>query len=170
MENTIVKTLIHEGQVRFYFVDNTQLLRKIFELNKEISDTLKLLLGKTVSTMSILSGTLKGNQRVSLQMTLSDSAHKVFAETEANENVRVYLNEALLKSPGLETQSMEDLIGPLGMIRIIKGSDMSQFTSIKETRRCGKMPNSSTQKIPATICSTRWMVNFTVILMQLKTE
>ena len=113
MENTIVKTLIHEGQVRFYFVDNTQLLRKIFELNKEISDTLKLLLGRTVSAMSILSGTLKGNQRMSLQMTLSDSAHKVFAETEANGNVRAYLNEALLKSPGLETKSMEDLIGPL---------------------------------------------------------
>lgn len=132
MENSIVKTLIHEEQVRLYFVDNTRLLQEIFALNKELPASLKLLLGKTVSVMSILSGTLKGNQRMSLQITLSNPKYKIFAEAEANGNTRGYLNEGLLTAPGLAEQSMEDLIGPTGMIRVIKGSDMSQFTSITD--------------------------------------
>ncbi|MFD3221778.1 Hsp33 family molecular chaperone HslO [Staphylococcus saprophyticus] len=137
MKNSIAKTLTHGEQVRFYFVDNTQLLQEIFELNNKIPLSLKLLLGKTVSVMSILSGTLKGNQRMSLQITLSNPKYKIFAEAEANGNVRGYLNERLLTAPGLEEQSMEDLIGSTAMISVIKGSDMSQFTSITD------MPNQN---------------------------
>ncbi|MCG7332288.1 Hsp33 family molecular chaperone HslO [Salinicoccus roseus] len=137
MKNSIAKTLTHGEQVRFYFVDNTQLLHEIFELNNKIPLSLKLLLGKTVSVMSILSGTLKGNQRMSLQITLSNPKYKIFAEAEANGNVRGYLNESLLTAPGLEEQSMEDLIGSTAMISVIKGSDMSQFTSITD------MPNQN---------------------------
>lgn len=137
MKNSITKTLTHGEQVRFYFVDNTQLLQEIFELNNKIPLSLKLLLGKTVSVMSILSGTLKGNQRMSLQITLSNPKYKIFAEAEANGNVRGYLNERLLTAPGLEEQSMEDLIGSTAMISVIKGSDMSQFTSITD------MPNQN---------------------------
>ncbi|WP_203334429.1 Hsp33 family molecular chaperone HslO, partial [Planococcus beigongshangi] len=92
MQNAIVKALINEEQIRLYFIDNTQLLRDIFALNQELPESLKLMLGKTVSAMSILSGTLKGNQRMSLQITLSNPLHKIFAETEANGNVRGYLN------------------------------------------------------------------------------
>ncbi|QDR66039.1 Hsp33 family molecular chaperone HslO (plasmid) [Mammaliicoccus sciuri] len=137
LKNSIAKTLTHGEQVRFYFVDNTQLLQEIFELNNKIPLSLKLLLGKTVSVMSILSGTLKGNQRMSLQITLSNPKYKIFAEAEANGNVRGYLNERLLTAPGLEEQSMEDLIGSTAMISVIKGSDMSQFTSITD------MPNQN---------------------------
>lgn len=135
MQNAIVKALINEEQIRLYFMDNTQLLRDIFALNQELPESLKLMLGKTVSAMSILSGTLKGNQRMSLQITLSNPLHKIFAEAEANGNVRGYLNEDLLRSSNTEEKSMQDLIGPSGMIRVIKGSEMNQFTSITD------MPN-----------------------------
>lgn len=137
MQNAIVKALINEEQIRLYFMDNTQLLRDIFALNQELPRPLKLLLGKTISAMSILSGTLKGNQRMSLQITLSNSHHKIFAEAEANGNVRAYLNEELLRSSEIEEKSMQDLIGPTGMIRVIKGSEMNQFTSITD------MPNQN---------------------------
>lgn len=137
MQNTIAKALIYEEQIRLYFIDNTQLLRDIFAFNQELPESLKLLLGQTVSAMSILSGTLKGNQRMSLQITLSNPRHKIFAEAEANGNVRGYLNEGLLKSLEIETKPMQDLIGPTGMIRIIKGSEMNQFTSITD------MPNQN---------------------------
>ena len=137
MENTIVKALIYEEQIRLYFIDNTQLLRDIFALNQELSESLKLMLGKTVSAMSILSGTLKGNQRMSLQITLSNPHQKIFAEAEANGNVRGYLNEGLLRAAQIEEKSMQDLIGPTGIIRIIKGSEMNQFTSITD------MPNQN---------------------------
>lgn len=137
LKNMIVKALIYGEQVRFYFIDNTQLLREVYELNEGLSPSLKLLLGEAVSVMSILPGTLKGNQRMSLQVTLSNPVYKIFAEAEANGNVRGYLNEALLSAPDLEERSMKELIGLNGMIRIIKGSDMSQFTSITD------MPNQN---------------------------
>ncbi len=135
VQNAIVKALINEEQIRLYFIDNSQLLRDIYALNQELPKPLKLLLGKTISAMSILSGTLKGNQRMSLQVTLSNTRHKIFAEAEANGNVRGYLNEELLRSSNIEEKSMQDLIGPSGMIRVIKGSEMNQFTSITD------MPN-----------------------------
>lgn len=137
MQNTIAKALIYEEQVRIYFIDNTQLLRDIFSVNQELPESLKLMLGETVSAMSILSGTLKGNQRMSLQITLSNSRHKIFAEAEANGNIRGYLNDGLLKAAETEGKSVQDLIGTIGMIRIIKGSDMNQFTSITD------MPNQN---------------------------
>lgn len=123
MQNTLVKALIYEEQIRLYFIDNTQLLRNIFVLNQELPEPLKLMLGKTVSAMSILSGTLKGNQRMSLQVTLSNPRYKIFAEAEANGNVRGYLNGELLRSSEIEEKSIQDLIGPSGMIRVIKGSE-----------------------------------------------
>lgn len=72
---------------------------------------------------------------MSLQITLSNPLHKIFAEAEANGNVRGYLNKELLRSSDTEEKSMQDLIGPSGMIRVIKGSEMNQFTSITD------MPN-----------------------------
>ncbi|MFD1862939.1 Hsp33 family molecular chaperone HslO [Planococcus chinensis] len=137
MQDTITKALIYEAQIRLYLIDNTQLLQNIFALNQELPRSHKLLLGKTISAMSILSGTLKGNQRMSLQVTLSNPRHKIFAEAEANGNVRGYLNGELLRSSEIAEKSMQDLIGPSGMIRVIKGSEMNQFTSITD------MPNQN---------------------------
>lgn len=42
MENTIVKTLIYDKQVRLFFVDNTKLINEILSLNKEINKMLKI--------------------------------------------------------------------------------------------------------------------------------
>lgn len=134
MENTIVKTLIYDKQVRLFFVDNTKLINEILRLNKETNQILKHTLGKTISVVSLISGTLKGDQRISLQMTMSDPKYKVFADADANGNVRGYLNGELLKAPYdyINKISIDRLIGHKGIIRVIKGSGLNQFTGITD--------------------------------------
>ncbi|KIL53561.1 hypothetical protein KP77_05370 [Jeotgalibacillus alimentarius] len=129
MSNQINKTLVFDGQVRLYFVNNTELVQELFELHENTPLPLKLMLGKTVSAMSILSGSLKGQERMNLQITMSQPAYQLFAETEANGNVSGYLNEGLLKAEVYENAFMKDVIGPNGRIRVIKGTGMNQFTS-----------------------------------------
>ncbi|GAY78240.1 Hsp33 family molecular chaperone HslO [Niallia sp. Sow4_A1] len=134
MQNVIVKTLIFDKQVRLFFVDNTKLINTIFNLNKEMNKLQMLLLGKTISAVSLMSGTLKGDQRVSLQITMSDPKYKVFADADARGNVRGYLNEGLQNaSPEfISNVSLNQLIGEKGSIRVIKGSAMNQFTGITD--------------------------------------
>ncbi|MBP1968354.1 molecular chaperone Hsp33 [Virgibacillus natechei] len=134
MENKIVKTLIYDKQVRLYFVDNTKLINEILSQSKVTNRLLKLILGKSVSVVSLISGTLKGDQRISLQMTMSDPKYKVFADVDAKGNVRGYLNEELLKTSfdDINNVSLEYFIGHKGTIRVIKGSEMNQFTGITD--------------------------------------
>ncbi|MGE8206882.1 Hsp33 family molecular chaperone HslO [Heyndrickxia sp. NPDC080065] len=134
MKNTIVKTLIYDKQVRLFFVDNTIIINDILRLNKETNKTLKLTLGKTISVVSLISGTLKGDQRISLHMTMSDPKYKIFADADAKGNVRGYLNGELLKAPYdyINKISLERLIGNKGTIRVIKGSAINQFTGITD--------------------------------------
>lgn len=133
MQNNLVKTLIYDRQVRLLFVDNTQLINKIIEPNQETNKMLKLSLGKTVSAVSLMSGTLKGDQRISIQITMSDPKYKVFADADAKGNVRGYLNKELLNAHDeLHHVSIDQLIGNKDSIRVIKGSDMNQFTGITD--------------------------------------
>ncbi|WP_449539717.1 Hsp33 family molecular chaperone HslO [Ferdinandcohnia sp. Marseille-Q9671] len=134
MENTIVKTLIYDKQIRLYFVDNTKLINEILRMNNETSPILKNIVGKTISVASVLSGTLKGDQRMSLQLTMGDPTFKVFADTDARGNVRGYLNGDLRNTSKeyLNHVSLDRLIGNKGTIRVIKGSAMNQFTGITD--------------------------------------
>lgn len=134
MENTIVKALICDKQVRLLLVDNTKLINEILELNKKTNKSLRLVLGKTISIVSTLSGTLKEDQRISLQMTMSDPKYKVFADVDGNGNIRGHLNRGLLEVPydDIENVSLDRLIGQKGTIRVIKGSRMNQFTGITD--------------------------------------
>src|SRR5690625_613881 len=134
MQNFIVKALIYDNQVRLFFVDNTKLINTIYNLNQETNKMLKCLLGKTVSAVSLMSGTLKEEQRISLQITMSDPKYKVFADADAKGNVRGYLNEGLqnASSAFMNNVSLGQLIGSKGSIRVIKGAALSQFTGITD--------------------------------------
>ncbi|MFS0615701.1 Hsp33 family molecular chaperone HslO [Lederbergia ruris] len=134
MENTIVKTLIYDKQVRLFFVDNTKLINEILRINKGTNKVLKHALGKTISVVSLISGTLKGDQRISLQMAMSNPKYKVFADADAKGNVRGCLNGELLKISNDPNNkiSLDRLIGNKGTIRVIKGSAMNQFTGITD--------------------------------------
>ena len=134
MKNTIVKTLVYDKQVRLFFVDNTKLINDIFNQNNITDKVRKLIMGKAISIVSLISGTLKGDQRISFQITMSNPKHKVFADADANGNVRGFLSDELLSDPlnCSNNVSIKDLIDNNGNIRVIKGSAMNQFTGITD--------------------------------------
>jgi molecular chaperone Hsp33 len=114
MDNYIIKTLAYNKQVRILFVDNTVMIREICnQLN--MNKLLKTALGTTVSIASLISGILKGNQRISLKINASNRNYKIFADVDSTGNVRGYINDELLNASldyanGL---SIEQLIGTI---------------------------------------------------------
>src|SRR5690625_2027206 len=132
MKNTIVKTLIYDKQVRLFFIDNTKLIDDIFNQNKKIDKVHKLLLGKAVSAVSLISGTLKGDLRISIQISMSHPKYKIFVDADAKGNVRGFLSDELLNASLDDRSNVSELIGHKGNIRVIKGSAMNQFTGITD--------------------------------------
>lgn len=134
MKNTVMKTLIFNKQVRFYYIDNTSLISQIIDRKKPISGVLRQALGTTVSIVSLLSATLKESHRISLQLSMSNREHKLYADTDAQGHVRGYLNKALqeLNQEALASTPLETLIGPKAAIRLIHGTPMHSYTGITD--------------------------------------
>lgn len=134
MDNYIIKTLAYKKQARILFVDNTKMIKEICG-HKNINKLLKTSLGKTVSVASLISGTLKGNQRVSIKVNASNRKYKIFADADSFGNVRGYINDELLSAPldcG-DNLSIEGLIGDRGCIQVLKDLGMnSMFTGITD--------------------------------------
>jgi len=134
MENYIIKTLAYNKQVRVIFVDNTNLVKEI--CNKDnMNKLLKSTLGKTVSIVCLMSGIVKGQQRISLKVNTSHPKCKIFADADSMGNVRGFLSDQLLNSPlnGTEHVAIEQLIGNKGYIQVIKDLGMNSiFTGITD--------------------------------------
>jgi molecular chaperone Hsp33 len=134
MNNWIIKTLAYNKQVRILFMDNTNMIKEIFK-GKTMNKLLKSSLGKTVSIASLMSGVLKGNQRVSLKINTSNPDFKIFADADSNGNVRGYLSDAWLDASfdDMHNLTMEQLIGNKGSIRVISDLGMNNiFTGITD--------------------------------------
>ncbi|WP_174613690.1 Hsp33 family molecular chaperone HslO [Virgibacillus ihumii] len=132
MRNKIIKALVFDKQVRLFILDNTALIDEIISLNRQNHRLLNLALGKTISGISLLSATMKGEQRLSAIITMSNPKYRIFADTDAHGNIRGYASQSLLKAKGMKDVSFKDLIGHEASIRMIKGSDMNQFTGITD--------------------------------------
>ncbi|WP_152655638.1 Hsp33 family molecular chaperone HslO [Oceanobacillus sp. CFH 90083] len=134
MTNKIIKTLVLDNSVRLYFTDNTKVLQEIMNVSKIKDETCYLALAKAVSVISLLSVTLKANQRISAVITLTNKKYKIHADTDAAGNVRGYANQALLKEYQHRhaNASLQELIGTKASIRLMKGFDMNQFTGITD--------------------------------------
>lgn len=124
MDSRIVKTLVFNKQVRLFFVNNTKLIQDILGMHKYKNHLLEMVLGKTVSAVSLLSGTLKGEQRLSVTISMSNPKYRVFADTDASGNVRRYLNRSFLSAKDIDHNSLKALIGDKASIRVIKGSNI----------------------------------------------
>jgi molecular chaperone Hsp33 len=134
MNNYIIKTLAYNKQTRILFVENTDIIREICN-RKDISKLLKITLGKTISIASLISGTLKGNQRIRLKVNASNRDYKAFADVDSMGNIRGYLSDELLKISLDQTDSLslEQLIGTKGYIQVMKDLGMNSiFTGITE--------------------------------------
>ncbi|WML42791.1 Hsp33 family molecular chaperone HslO [Neobacillus sp. PS3-40] len=130
MKNYVLKTLAYNKQVRIFFLENTDMIKEICN-HGNISKSLKTALGKTVSIATLLSGTLKGNQRVSIKINASNRNYKLFADVDSMGNIRGYINDALLNTPldNKNKLSVEELIGDKGYIQVLKDLGMhSIFT------------------------------------------
>ncbi len=134
MKNYILKTLAYNKQVRIFFMENTHMIKEICN-DKNMSKSLKTALGKTLSIAALMSGTLKGNQRLSIKINASNSQYKIFADSDSAGNVRGYINDALLNAPldTISNLSIEDLIGEKGYIQVLKDLGMhSIFTGVTD--------------------------------------
>lgn len=134
MNNYILKTLAYNKQVRIFFLEGTDMIKEICN-HKNISKTLKDALGKTVAIATLISATLKGNQRVSIKVSGSNRKHKIFADADSMGNIRGYISDELLNVPmdNVDDLSIEDLIGQKGCIQVLKDLGMhSIFTGITD--------------------------------------
>ncbi|MDD7795509.1 Hsp33 family molecular chaperone HslO [Clostridium sp. 'White wine YQ'] len=132
MNNYIIKTLAYNKQVRILWIDNTDMIKEICD-NKNMNKLLKNILGKTVSIAGLISGTLKGNQRVSIKISASERKYKIFTDVDSMGNVRGYINDELLNVPLNEINklSIEEIIGDKGCIQVLKDLGMNSiFTGI----------------------------------------
>lgn len=134
MNNYILKTLAYNKQVRIFFLESTDMIKEICN-HKNISKTLKDALGKTVAIATLISATLKGNQRVSIKVSGSNRKHKIFADADSMGNIRGYINDELLNAPidNIDDLSIEEVIGHRGCIQVLKDLGMhSIFTGITD--------------------------------------
>jgi molecular chaperone Hsp33 len=134
MSNYILKTLAYNKQVRIFFMENTDMVKEICNY-KNISKSLKTALGETVSIATLMSGTLKGNQRVSIKINTSNRRYKIFADADSMGNIRGYINDTLLNAPldTINNLTVEELIGDKGYIQVLKDLGMhSIFTGVTD--------------------------------------
>jgi molecular chaperone Hsp33 len=134
MKNYIIKALAYKKQVRILFLENTEMINEICD-HKNINKLLKTALGRTVSVASLISGILKGNQRVSLKVSATDRNFKILADADSMGNVRGYINDELLNAASncTDNLSIEQLIGEKGCIQVLKDLGMnSLFTGVTD--------------------------------------
>jgi molecular chaperone Hsp33 len=130
MKNRIIKTLIFNKQLRLYLINNTELIEEILQIKEQSNIIINTALANSVTIATLLSATLKGNQRLSTTLTMSNPKYKIHTDADAHGNIRGYANNYLLSQGQYKT--IKQLIGLKGAIRMIKGVDMNQFTGITD--------------------------------------
>jgi molecular chaperone Hsp33 len=134
MENYLIKTLAYNKQARILFVENTDLIGTVCN-HDSMNKLLKTALGTTVSVASMLTGILKGNQRISLKVKASNHHYKILADVDSTGNIRGYISDELLNAPSndLNNVSIEQLIGNRGCMQVTKDIGMDNvFTGITD--------------------------------------
>jgi len=128
MENYLIKTLAYDKQARIFFLENTKATKENCD-HKNINKLLKTALAKTVSIAGLISGTLKGNQRISIKIIESSQKYKIFADADSEGNVRGYFNDALMNAhiDYSDNFTIEQLIGKEGYIQVIKDLGMDRM-------------------------------------------
>jgi molecular chaperone Hsp33 len=133
--NYLVKALAYDKQVRLIFAENTELVRKVCRNPKIASKLLRTALGTTVSAASLLAGTLKDGQRLSLKIKTSRPGCQMFADVDAFGNVSGYASDGLLEelSGAPDGLCLEELIGGRGCLQVVKDIGMYRhFTGITD--------------------------------------
>jgi molecular chaperone Hsp33 len=135
LENYLIKALAFDNKVRVFLVENTELLKAICDKPEVKSRLLKTVLGTTVSAASLLTGTLKDRQRLSMKVRATHPDCKIFADVDACGNIRGYLSESVLHAPfeQWEGLTLSQWIGSKGCLQVVKDVGMHHtFTGITD--------------------------------------
>lgn len=127
-ENLLIKTLACRRQARIFFVNNADLLNTICRRPAVRSRRVRHAFALTVSAASLLSGTLKDHQRLSLKVKASRPGCAWYADVDALGNVRGHLGEGWLNAApeDLDRLSVPQLIGDRGFIQMVKDVGMNR--------------------------------------------
>lgn len=135
MKNYLIRSLAYHKQARLFFVENTDLIRAICSQPGVRGRRLKTVLGTVVSCASLITGTLKCQQRISLKVQAGQPGLRIFADGDARGNIRGYLSEEWLTVPfdRFERESLASLFGGKGYVQVIKDVGMNHvFTGITD--------------------------------------
>lgn len=133
--NYLMKGLAFENKVRVFLVENTELLKAICHKPEIRGRFLKTVLGTTVTAAGLLTGTLKGSQRLSMKVQASHHDRKIFADADAYGNIRGYLSESVLQAPceQWEGLTVSQWVGSKGRLQVVKDDGMHHaFTGITD--------------------------------------
>lgn len=130
MENPLIKAMAFDGNALVLFVNSTELLGTVCHRPSIRSRRLRHALGLTVTAASLLAGTLKDPQRLSLSVKLSQPGCTLRADADWRGHVRGCASDELLNMPAerLDSQTIPQLVGDRGVLRIVK--DVGLFRSV----------------------------------------
>jgi molecular chaperone Hsp33 len=128
MNNYITKILALNKQARILFAENTDLIHEVCS-NQNTNKLLKTLLARTVSCASLLTGLLKDNHRISLKVSASKRDYRVYADVDAEGNVRRFISDDLLNAFNEETNpfTIDQIIGDRGCIQVTNDIGMNSI-------------------------------------------
>ncbi len=132
--NHLVKALAYHNKARIFYIENTELVGSACS-RLPLHPLPRMALSRTISAASLLTGTLKDNQRLSMKIITSTKDYKIFADADSWGNVRGYVSDELLSAPPeyLCHTSIEQLIGSRGCIQMTKDIGMNTaFTGITD--------------------------------------
>jgi molecular chaperone Hsp33 len=130
MDNLLIKTMAFEKNALILFVNNADLLRNICRRPSLKSKQLRHALGLAVSAASLLAGTLKDRQRISIKIKLSCPAGTLYADADWQGHVRGAVSDELLQTSAelLDGMTIPQLVGDRGVIHIVK--DVGMFRHV----------------------------------------
>ncbi|BAD41170.1 Hsp33 family molecular chaperone HslO [Symbiobacterium thermophilum] len=126
MENYIIKSLGFHRNVRILFAETTGIARAVCRQGQVDGAALRKALATTVTAAGLLCGTLKDRQRLTLKVGTSRPGCRIFAEVDADGNVRGYLSDEWRSVPAEEAAGapLQRLIGDRGQLQVIRDLGM----------------------------------------------
>ncbi|RKN84992.1 Hsp33 family molecular chaperone HslO [Paenibacillus ginsengarvi] len=128
MQSTITKFLSDDKQVRIFVLDNTAMMQQLMQ-RQPLKAGYAEAFASCFSISSVLCGTLKERQRLSIRLKTSTPFEYFHCDIESNGDVRGYASDAITAS-NRTLDNLAGFIGDKGLIRMTKDIGMgSLFTS-----------------------------------------
>lgn len=117
MKDKLVKALAYDGQVRVFVLTATQLVRQAQEIH-DTWHTATAAFGRTLVGTLLLSANLKGEDRLSVEITGQGPIGRIYCEGDAHGHVRGLLSEAHV-ALDLNADGKLDVAGGVGLPGIL---------------------------------------------------